>query len=126
MNANGSVQTRLTNDPGRDGTPVWSPDGSQIAFDSRRDGNAEVYVMNADGSAQTNLTNHPNTDIVPDWQPFGVGGMAELPEVAGEALETPDSSVSNTGLLASVAGAVAAAILALGGAAWYARRRWAK
>ena len=53
-----------------------------------------------------------------------VGGVAELPEVAGAPLEAPDSSGSNTGLLAGVAGAVAAGTLTLGGAAWYARRRW--
>jgi len=51
-----------------------------------------------------------------------VGGIVELPEVAGTPLEAPDSSGSNTGLLAGIAAAVAAA-LALGGAASYARRR---
>ena len=38
MNADGSGQTRLTNIPGFDGEPVWSPDGSRIAFSSDRDG----------------------------------------------------------------------------------------
>ena len=52
-----------------------------------------------------------------------VGGIAELPEVTGTPLETPDSSGSNT-VLVSVAGAVAARTLALGCAAWYARRSW--
>ena len=58
--------------------------------------------------------------------PAVVGGIAELPEVAGTPLDTPDSSGSNIGLLATVAGAIAAGALALGGAAWYARRRWAR
>ncbi len=53
-----------------------------------------------------------------------VGGIAELPEVAGMPLETPGSSGTSTTVLASVAGAVATGILALGSAAWYARRRW--
>ena len=84
--------------------------------------------MNANGSAQTNLTNHPNTDIVSDWQPLGasVGGGADLPEVAGTPLEAPDSSGSNTGLLAGIVAAIAAGTVTLGGAAWYARRRWAR
>ncbi len=52
-----------------------------------------------------------------------VGGIAELPEVAGVPLETDGSSGGNAGLLTGVAGAVAAGTLALGGAAWYGRRR---
>ena len=35
----------------------WSPDGSNIAFQTKRDGNKEIYVMNADGSDQ----NPPDT-----------------------------------------------------------------
>ena len=35
------------------------PSPSDIAFDSLRDGNGEIYVMNADGSGQTRLTNKP-------------------------------------------------------------------
>ena len=52
-----------------------------------------------------------------------VGGIAELPEVAGTSLEAPDSSGTNTGLLAGSVAAVAAGAIALGGAAWYGRRR---
>ncbi len=38
MNADGSGQTRLTNDPADDSAPAWSTDGTQIAFESDRDG----------------------------------------------------------------------------------------
>jgi len=71
MNADGSVQTNLTNNPGEDVFPAWSADGSRIAFSSDRDGNREVYVMNADGSRQTNLTNNPSDDFYPAWSPDG-------------------------------------------------------
>ena len=53
MNADGSGQQMLTT---RGVKPGWSPDGRTIAFVSKRDGNAESYVMNADGSEQRNLT----------------------------------------------------------------------
>ena len=67
MNADGSGLTRLTNYPGNDSSPAWSPDGSKLAFASERDGNLEVYVMNADGSIPTRLTNNPGFDGEPDW-----------------------------------------------------------
>jgi Tol biopolymer transport system component len=71
MDADGSDQTRLTNNPSRDYLPAWSPDGSRLAFTSDRDpdGFYEVYVMDADGSNQTRLTNSPNTDYRPAWSP---------------------------------------------------------
>jgi len=54
-----------------DQAPDWSPDGRQIAFDTTRDGNFEIYVMNADGSNQRRLTNHFNVDARPSWSPNG-------------------------------------------------------
>ena len=54
-----------------DTCPAWSPDGSQIAFDSDRDGNYEIYVMNADGSNPHNLSNNPANDEDPVWSPDG-------------------------------------------------------
>lgn len=64
-------QRRLTTEGGA--FPQWSPDGSRIAFFSRRDGNgdAELYVMSADGSNQTRLTHNPANDFVSSWSPDG-------------------------------------------------------
>ena len=71
MDADGSNQTRLTNNPGRDGAPTWSPDGTRIAFASTRDGNSDIYIMNADGSGVTRLTTDPADDGGPSWSPDG-------------------------------------------------------
>ncbi len=53
---------------------------------------------------------------------LGVGGIAELPEVAG-TLEAGSSSGSNAGVLAGIAAGAAAGAVALGGAFWCAKRR---
>jgi Tol biopolymer transport system component len=74
MNADGSQQTRLTNNPANDTDPTWSPDGQRIAFVSDRDGIENIYMMNADGTHQVRLTNNPlNTsgDYAPTWSPDG-------------------------------------------------------
>jgi hypothetical protein len=62
---------QLTNDPAGDLAPVWSPEGTRIAFESLRDGNSEIYVMDADGSNQINLTRQEADDHAPSWSPDG-------------------------------------------------------
>ena len=52
-----------------------------------------------------------------------VGGVAELPEVAGAPLQATGSSGGNAGLIAGLIAAGVAGVVALGGAAWYVRRR---
>ena len=42
-----------------------------VAFQSRRDGNAEIYLMNADGSDQTRVTTDLASDVEPDLSPNG-------------------------------------------------------
>ena len=55
-NIDGSDAKRLTRDIHRNRAPVWSPDGSQIAFVSRRDSRtAEVRTMAADGSNEQRI-----------------------------------------------------------------------
>lgn len=48
--AAGGLATRITRHPGDDLRSAWSPDGRRIAFDSDRNGFANLYIMNADGT----------------------------------------------------------------------------
>lgn len=67
--AEGGRALRLTDDPGQDSHPFFSPDGSKIAFSSEAGGNSDVWVMNSDGSNRRRLTFHPGPDEVLGWQP---------------------------------------------------------
>lgn len=71
MDADGSNQTRLTNNTTLDDWPSWSPDRKKIAFTSLRNNQRDVYVMNADGTGEVNLTNNPAEDGAPAWSPDG-------------------------------------------------------
>ena len=57
MNSDGTNQVRLTNNPGADDFPAWSPDGLRLAFLSQNsDGSYVIKLMNADGTGQKELT----------------------------------------------------------------------
>ncbi len=68
----GSNAVALTNTQ-RDNEPAWSPDGSKIVFESRRDilTAREIYAMNADGTNLVRLTTNTVEDFYPSFSPDG-------------------------------------------------------
>ncbi|NDJ78685.1 MAG: TIR domain-containing protein [Chloroflexi bacterium] len=82
----GGEPRQLTFNEGPDMMPAWSPDGSQIAFASSRDGeDLEIYVMNADGSDPRQLTFNEDEDLSPVWKPNpGVEVVSFSPETPEE------------------------------------------
>jgi tricorn protease len=67
----GGEAKRLTSSPGFESNPVFSPDGSQIAFTGEYDGNVDVFVIPAGGGVPRRLTWHPASDSVLGWTPDG-------------------------------------------------------
>jgi tricorn protease len=51
--------------------PIFSPDGSMVAYSGNYDGNTDVYVISSAGGEPTRLTHHPDPDIAVGWTPDG-------------------------------------------------------
>lgn len=63
---------RLTNSANADNRdPVWSPDGTRIAFASNRDGNWELYVLDMTTGQSRRLTSFLAYKGAPTWSPDG-------------------------------------------------------
>lgn len=71
VNSKGGTATRLTSLPSYESKPVWSPDGSKIAFASDRNGGADIYIMSASGGAATRLTYNSSNEYPEAFTPDG-------------------------------------------------------
>jgi TolB protein len=67
----GSDRRRVTDTPGLDFDPSWSPDGRRIAFRTHRTGDEEIFVVRADGTGALNLSDSAGGDWSPAWSPDG-------------------------------------------------------
>lgn len=80
--------TRQLTFSGREGSPVWSPDGNKIAFVSRRhDGPGQIYLLDLRGGEAKKLTNLPVGVFSIKWFPTGdriAFGANILPEYEGD------------------------------------------
>jgi tricorn protease len=118
VDRSGGEAKRLTSDVGIEIDPLFSPDGTMIAFTGEYDGNEDVYVVPAAGGIPKRLTTHPDADQVVGWtrdgksvlfrstrgayaaryaQLYTVGVTGGLPELlplpmAVEGSYSPDSS----------------------------------
>ena len=105
MNSDGSGATpltRLTAVLTDSSSPFWSPDGSKIAFESRRaldgsdalntNGTSNIWVINADGSGATALTKLTAADsFSPAWSP----DASKVFFVSARALDGSDAPAPN-------------------------------
>ena len=86
--ANVGTATQLTTQESYESSPVWSPDGKQIAFASDRQGNFDVFVMPSDGGAAQRLTTNSAGEIPSAFTPDGkyILFSAAIQDPAGSAL----------------------------------------
>jgi Tol biopolymer transport system component len=72
MGADGSGPTQITNTPEGNTDATWSPDGTQIAFVSERNGQVpNIYIMRSDGTHVRQITHDTADKSQLDWSPKG-------------------------------------------------------
>ena len=69
--SSGGTAEPLTVSSAHNTMPVWSPDGSRIAFASDRYGNFDVFVMPAEGGEARRLTFHSGDELPTSFTPDG-------------------------------------------------------
>jgi TolB protein len=84
MAADGSGIKQLTEMPGHEYLPAWSPEGTRIAFVSSHQQVQQIYAINVDGSHLQQLTDATSPTFGPAWSPDG--------KKIGYALSTHTSS----------------------------------
>ena len=62
---------QITNVAAINTAPSYSPDGSQIVFESDRGGTQQIYVMGSDGSGQNRISFGDGRYSTPVWSPDG-------------------------------------------------------
>jgi Tol biopolymer transport system component len=68
----GKNQINVTNALGPDHRANWSPDGTAIVFESKRDGNWELYRIDINGQNLKRLTEDDKSDRKADWSSGGI------------------------------------------------------
>ena len=79
-----STSVRLTDSPGLDGWPDWSPDGSRIAFSSERDGIDRDICTIVIETLTTRCLARSGNEMQPAWSPDG-NRIAFVAQKLGEA-----------------------------------------
>lgn len=75
MDAWSGASSRFTSDPAVDATPIWSPDGTQVAFSSQREGPYQLYAKPATAAAtapdRALLPKPDVASVATDWSADG-------------------------------------------------------
>ncbi|NOR76082.1 MAG: Tricorn protease like protein, partial [Draconibacterium sp.] len=67
----GGTAMQITHSPGEESWPKFSPDGKQIGYTARYNGNSDIFVMPVTGGIPTRVTYNAAADRMIDWHPNG-------------------------------------------------------
>ena len=68
----GKNQLNLSDHEAADRRARWSPDSKSVVFESKRDGNWEIYTVGIDGENLTRITENDKTDRNAEWSSGGI------------------------------------------------------
>jgi len=71
MNSDGSGVNRLTFDPAHEESPSWSPDGQNLVFVTRPNGDSQITTISIDGEHFNKLPDALQWNLRPIWSPDG-------------------------------------------------------
>lgn len=89
LDSNTGKSSKITDFPGLNSAPAFSPDGQKLALVLSKDGNPDIYIKDFKKGTLEQITNHYAIDTEPSWFPDGKrliftssrGGEPQLYEV---------------------------------------------
>lgn len=62
----------VVGEPGFDGHPSWSPDGTRIVYSGHQDRNPDLHIVDPKSTQRRSITTSENRDDYPHWLPEGI------------------------------------------------------